>query len=149
MEISTWIRGARLKTLPLAIAPVVIGAALSWRGVFLYSQGGDIWHEPCPFFGGQHDLGKMKLGSLVGECQRSAGWFILVAVLCGCVALFLQVAANFANDYSDGIHGTDEGVPSIPHGHLQKHHPRNRLRLRKCFRHRSPSMAPPVSSRPA
>ena len=45
MEISTWIRGARLKTLPLAIAPVVIGAALSWRGVFLYSQGGDIWHE--------------------------------------------------------------------------------------------------------
>lgn len=109
MEISTWIRGARLKTLPLAIAPVVIGAALSWRGVFLYSQGGDIWHEPCPFFGGQHDLGKMKFGSLVGECQRSAGWFILVAVLCGCVALFLQVAANFANDYSDGIRGTDEG----------------------------------------
>ena len=106
MEISTWIRGARLKTLPLAIAPVVIGAALSWRGVFLYSQGGDIWHEPCPFFGGQHDLGKMKFGSLVGECQRSAGWFILVAVLCGCVALFLQVAANFANDYSDGIRGT-------------------------------------------
>ena len=129
MEISTWIRGARLKTLPLAIAPVVIGAALSWRGVFLYSQGGDIWHEPCPFFGGQHDLSELKFGSLVGECQRSAGWFILVAVLCGCVALFLQVAANFANDYSDGIRGTDEGVPSIPHGHLQKHHPRNRLRL--------------------
>ena len=109
MEISTWIRGARLKTLPLAIAPVVIGAALSWRGVFLYSQGGDIWHEPCPFFGGQHDLSELKFGSLVGECQRSAGWFILVAVLCDCVALFLQVAANFANDYSDGIRGTDEG----------------------------------------
>ena len=109
MEISTWIRGARLKTLPLAIAPVVIGAALSWRGVFLYSQGGDIWHEPCPFFGGQHDLSELKFGSLVGECQRSAGWFILVAVLCGCVALFLQVAVNFANDYSDGIRGTDEG----------------------------------------
>ena len=109
MEISTWIRGARLKTLPLAIAPVVIGATLSWRGVFLYSQGGDIWHEPCPFFGGQHDLSELKFGSLVGECQRSAGWFILVAVLCGCVALFLQVAANFANDYSDGIRGTDEG----------------------------------------
>ena len=88
---------------------MVIGAALSWRGVFLYSQGGDIWHEPCPFFGGQHDLSELKFGSLVGECQRSAGWFILVAVLCGCVALFLQVAANFANDYSDGIRGTDEG----------------------------------------
>ena len=26
-----WIRGARLKTLPLAIAPVLIGASLAWR----------------------------------------------------------------------------------------------------------------------
>lgn len=109
MQLSTWIRGARLRTLPLAIAPVIIGAALSWQTVFLYSQGGDVLHDPCPFFGGQHDLGKMRFGSLIGECQRSAGWFVLVAVLCGCVALFLQIAANFANDYSDGVRGTDEG----------------------------------------
>ena len=109
MQLSTWIRGARLKTLPLAIAPVIIGAALSWWGTFMYSQGGDIRHDPCPFFGGQHDLGEWKLGSLVGTCQRSMGWFVLVAVLCGCVALFLQIAANFANDYSDGVRGTDEG----------------------------------------
>lgn len=109
MQLSTWIRGARLKTLPLAIAPVIIGAALSWQTVFLYSQGGDVLHDPCPFFGGQHDLGKMRFGSLIGECQRFAGWFVLVAVLCGCVALFLQIAANFANDYSDGVRGTDEG----------------------------------------
>ena len=109
MQVSTWICGARLKTLPLAIAPVVIGAALSWQGAFVYSQGGDMLHEPCPFFDGQHDLGEMRFGSLVGECQRSAGWFILVSVLCGCVALFLQIAANLANDYSDGVRGTDEG----------------------------------------
>ncbi|MBU9111713.1 1,4-dihydroxy-2-naphthoate octaprenyltransferase [Bifidobacterium ruminantium] len=109
MRISTWVRGARLKTLPLAIAPVIIGASLSWRGMFVYSQGGDLLHEPCPFFGGQHDLGEMRLGSLVGVCQRSVGWFVLVAVLCGCVALFLQIAANFANDYSDGVRGADEG----------------------------------------
>ena len=109
MQVSTWIRGARLKTLPLAIAPVVIGAALSWQGAFVYSQGGDLLHEPCPIFGGQHDLGEWKLGSLVGACQRSAGWFVVVAVLCGCVALFLQIAANYANDYSDGVRGTDEG----------------------------------------
>ena len=109
MQVSTWIRGARLKTLPLAIAPVIIGAALSWQGTFVYSQDGDIRHDPCPFFGGQHDLGEWKLGSLVGVCQRSVGWFVLVAVLCGCVALFLQIAANYANDYSDGVRGTDEG----------------------------------------
>lgn len=109
MKMSTWIRGARLKTLPLAIAPVIIGTALSWKGVFVYSQGGDILHEPCPFFGGQHDLRETKLGSMVGTCQTSLSWFVLVAVLCGCVALFLQIAANFANDYSDGVRGTDEG----------------------------------------
>ena len=109
MTMSTWIRGARLKTLPLAIAPVIIGTALSWKGVFVYSQGGDILHEPCPFFGGQHDLRETKLGSMVGTCQTSLSWFVLVAVLCGCVALFLQIAANFANDYSDGVRGTDEG----------------------------------------
>ena len=76
MEISTWVRGARPKTLPLAIAPVAIGAALAWR-----------------------DAG---------------GYRAAVAVLCACVALFLQIAANFANDYSDGIRGTDDGrgVPS-------------------------------------
>lgn len=109
MKMSTWIRGARLKTLPLAIAPVIIGTTLSWKGVFVYSQGGDILHEPCPFFGGQHDLRETKLGSMVGTCQTSLSWFVLVAVLCGCVALFLQIAANFANDYSDGVRGTDEG----------------------------------------
>ena len=109
MHISTWIRGARPKTLPLSVAPVIIGASLSWPGVSGYSRGGDAWHDPCPFFGGQHGLGGMRFGSLAGECQRSAGWFVLVAVLCGCVALFLQIAANFANDSSDGVRGTDEG----------------------------------------
>ena len=66
-----WIRGARLKTLPLAIAPVLIGASLAWR-----------------------DADKRR---------------VAVAVLCGFVALLLQIAANFANDYSDGIRGTDAG----------------------------------------
>ena len=66
-----WIRRARLKTLPLAIAPVLIGASLAWR-----------------------DAGERR---------------VAVAVLCGFVALLLQIAANFANDYSDGIRGTDAG----------------------------------------
>lgn len=37
------------------------------------------------------------------------GKFALLALLCIVVALFIQIAANFANDYSDGIRGTDEG----------------------------------------
>lgn len=71
MGMTIWIRGARLKTLPLAIAPVLIGTSLAWR-----------------------DAGERR---------------VAVAVLCGFVALLLQIAANFANDYSDGIRGTDAG----------------------------------------
>ena len=71
MGMTIWIRGARLKTLPLAIAPVLIGASLAW-----------------------HDAGERR---------------VAVAFLCSFVALLLQIAANFANDYSDGIRGTDAG----------------------------------------
>ena len=36
------------------------------------------------------------------------GWHWLRALLCLAVALFLQIGVNFANDYSDGIRGTDK-----------------------------------------
>lgn len=88
MKMSIWIRGARLKTLPLALSPVIIGTALSGKDMFADSQGGDALPMQSPV------------------------WFVVVAILCGCVALFLQIAANFANDYSDGIRGTDEGRTS-------------------------------------
>ena len=35
-----------------------------------------------------------------------------LAILCTLVALFLQIAVNFANDYSDGVRGVDEGTRS-------------------------------------
>ena len=36
------------------------------------------------------------------------GWHWLRALLCLAVAVFLQIGVNFANDYSDGIRGTDK-----------------------------------------
>lgn len=63
-----WLEGARLRTLPASVAPVVLGTASAY-----------------------------SLGS--GSLPR--------ALLAGGVALALQVAVNFANDYSDGIRGTD------------------------------------------
>ncbi|MFP5577321.1 MAG: 1,4-dihydroxy-2-naphthoate polyprenyltransferase [Acidimicrobiia bacterium] len=65
-----WIAGARVRTLPAAVVPVVVGTAAA-RGVD---------------------------GPLVA-------WR---AVAAGLVALALQVATNYANDYSDGIRGTDD-----------------------------------------
>ncbi len=65
---SEWIEGARPRTLPAAISPVVAGTGLA---VFAESA---VW------------------------------WKALLALV---VALSLQVAVNFANDYSDGVRGTD------------------------------------------
>lgn len=66
--IRLWIAGARLRTLPLAVAPVILG---------------------------------------VGCALAVAKFDALLSLLALAVALFLQVAVNFANDYSDGIRGTD------------------------------------------
>ncbi len=66
-----WIGGARLRTLPLAIAPVALGTATA------YTLGDQQWH-----------------------------W--VRALLCLAVAVTLQIGVNFANDYSDGVRGTDK-----------------------------------------
>ena len=64
-----WVEGARLRTLPLAIAPVAIGA---------------------------------------GAADAMQRFDLLLSALALGVALFLQIGVNFANDYSDGIRGTDD-----------------------------------------
>ena len=66
--IALWLAGARPKTLPAAVVPVVIGTALA--DVF----GSILW------------------------------WRALAALV---VSLLLQVGVNYANDYSDGVRGTD------------------------------------------
>lgn len=67
--VGQWIEGARLRTLPMAIAPVIIGTAAA------YDLNGLHWDR---------------------------------AILAALVALLLQIGVNYANDYSDGIRGTDE-----------------------------------------
>ena len=63
-----WVAGARPRTLPAAVAPVLAGT-----GVAAYADGA-VW------------------------------WKALLALV---VSLALQVGVNYANDYSDGIRGTD------------------------------------------
>jgi len=60
-----WILGARVKTLPAAIAPVMVGTSLADQINFINA---------------------------------------LLALI---VSLSLQIAVNYANDYSDGVRGTD------------------------------------------
>lgn len=69
-RLGDWIGAARLRTLPLAIAPVVIGTG----------------------------------AALVVD--RSFHW--VIALSCLIVAVAIQIGVNYANDYSDGIRGTDD-----------------------------------------
>ena len=66
--VAHWVAGARPRTLPAAVSPVLAGTAVA-----LYDDGA-VW------------------------------WKALLALV---VSLALQVGVNYANDYSDGIRGTD------------------------------------------
>jgi 1,4-dihydroxy-2-naphthoate octaprenyltransferase len=68
-KLTLWVEGARLRTLPLAIAPVAIGA---------------------------------------GAADSVQAFDLTLTLVALAVALFLQIGVNFANDYSDGIRGTDD-----------------------------------------
>ena len=67
-SVRRWVLAARPRTLPAALVPVLVGAALV---------------RPA-----------------------SINW--LNSALCVLVALTLQIGTNYANDYSDGVRGTDE-----------------------------------------
>jgi 1,4-dihydroxy-2-naphthoate octaprenyltransferase len=64
-----WVAGARPRTLPAAVVPVVVGSGVA---------------------AGYHSF---------------SAWRAVLALV---VALALQIGVNYANDYSDGIRGTDE-----------------------------------------
>lgn len=69
-RLGDWVGAARLRTLPLAIAPVVVGTGAALTA------------------------------------DRTFHW--VIALCCLIVAVALQIGVNYANDYSDGIRGTDD-----------------------------------------
>ncbi|WP_291793425.1 1,4-dihydroxy-2-naphthoate polyprenyltransferase [Brevibacterium sp.] len=85
-----WVSGARLRTLPLALAPVLIGTGAGL---------GDIGGFSAIILGATGP-GEAPIPDVGGVLLRS-----LLALL---VALGLQIGSNYANDYSDGIRGTDD-----------------------------------------
>jgi 1,4-dihydroxy-2-naphthoate octaprenyltransferase len=68
-QVDRWVLGARPRTLPAAVVPVALGAAVA------AGTAGAVWWR---------------------------------AALAAVVSLALQVGVNYANDYSDGVRGTDD-----------------------------------------
>ena len=80
-----WIGAARIPTLPLSAAPVVLGAASGYLATHV--PGEDWWH-----------------------------WWRVAN--CLFIAVMLQLAVNYANDYSDGVRGTDAARSKAAPGRL-------------------------------
>jgi 1,4-dihydroxy-2-naphthoate octaprenyltransferase len=72
--IGDWVAGARPRTLPAAVVPVVVGAGVA-------AGTGDSFGDGVTW------------------------WRVVVALV---VSLLLQIGVNYANDYSDGVRGTDD-----------------------------------------
>lgn len=74
-----WMEGARLRTLPASVSPVLAGSLAAW-------------------FTSRYNTGP-RLDDFMA---------LLVLFLCLIVGVGFQVGCNFANDYSDGVRGTDQ-----------------------------------------
>ncbi|MEJ5254465.1 MAG: 1,4-dihydroxy-2-naphthoate polyprenyltransferase [Acidimicrobiales bacterium] len=72
-QVRIWVAGARPRTLPAAIVPVLVGTAAAADGDLGVGRGIVLWR------------------------------FVAAMV----VAVAIQVGTNYANDYSDGLRGTD------------------------------------------
>ncbi|WP_161522204.1 1,4-dihydroxy-2-naphthoate octaprenyltransferase [Bifidobacterium aemilianum] len=98
MNVRLWINGLRPKTLPASVAPVLIGGAAALLPIGQALQD----HGRAGGSVGDAEGSRMLLQRAVGPRM----WIILAC--CILLALCIQIAANFANDYSDGIRGTDD-----------------------------------------
>ena len=88
-----WLAGARPRTLPAAVVPVVVGTAAG------YLSSGRLVPTTAEAAGGCHAV-------VCTAFDRQLSW--LNALLALVVALAIQIGTNYVNDYSDGLRGTDE-----------------------------------------
>ncbi len=85
-KVKAWISAARLRTLPLSISGIIVGAALGFDASCL-------------------DIGSslsLESAMCTGAFYQSPLFWLAILVTIG-----FQVLSNFANDYGDGIKGTD------------------------------------------
>jgi 1,4-dihydroxy-2-naphthoate octaprenyltransferase len=77
--LALWVAGARPRTLPAAVVPVVVGTACA--------------------------ASVTPAGVVDSALKGIVIWRFVAALI---VSLAIQIGTNYANDYSDGIRGTDE-----------------------------------------
>jgi 1,4-dihydroxy-2-naphthoate octaprenyltransferase len=93
-----WVAGARPRTLPAAVVPVVVGTAAGY-----------VASEYAVLHFKSHSAhGVTSARFLPTEVPLHHSFAIVNALLALVVALGLQIGTNYVNDYADGVRGTDE-----------------------------------------
>ena len=85
--IKNYIKAARLRTLPLSVSGIIVGAYLANFSIPINREAK---------FEGLLDIGPLN---------EKNYWIFILAIL---TTIGFQVLSNFANDYGDGIKGTDD-----------------------------------------
>ncbi|MFT7898629.1 1,4-dihydroxy-2-naphthoate octaprenyltransferase [Tenacibaculum ascidiaceicola] len=87
MSMKNYIKAARLRTLPLSVSGIIVGAFLGLNESFL--------KVPSTLFDTTICVGRKNI------LESSIFWLAILTTI------GFQVLSNFANDYGDGIKGTD------------------------------------------
>lgn len=87
-QLKAWIAAARLRTLPLSVSGVIVGSSL---GYYRY------WVLEC-----------FEVSNYPAACYFEPIWKSLIFWLAILTTIGFQILSNFANDYGDGIKGTDD-----------------------------------------
>lgn len=85
-KVKAWVAAARLRTLPLSVSGIIIGSSFGFQ---------DFCFEDTALF-------SMDTAACVGAFYNTTIFWLAIIVTIG-----FQVLSNFANDYGDGIKGTD------------------------------------------
>ncbi len=86
-KLSAWISAARLRTLPLSVSGIIVGSSIGNR---LYVEG-------------ILDAGALNIDDIESPYFfKTTIFWLAIATTLG-----LQILSNFANDYGDGVKGTD------------------------------------------
>ncbi|CAM1344479.1 1,4-dihydroxy-2-naphthoate octaprenyltransferase [Tenacibaculum amylolyticum] len=79
MDVKNYIKAARLRTLPLSVSGIIVGSALGYEIAYINNPG----------------------------CFKGYFWLTSIFWLAILTTIGFQVLSNFANDYGDGVKGTD------------------------------------------
>ena len=82
ISMKNYIKAARLRTLPLSVSGIIVGAFLANFSNYINIEG---LYTPFPNY-------------------EKSYWIFILAIL---TTIGFQVLSNFANDYGDGVKGTD------------------------------------------